>query len=160
MSKTFRIALLGFSLGASCLTQGAARADEDTGDSRVAVVLRPVERVRILGDMRQYLSGIQQIFAALAKDDLATVASTARSLGKVDVYERASLVFPRGMAPQFRELSTSVHKSFDRIADDAEKIKDAKLVQAEMGELMNKCVACHATFQLRDMAHGASVASR
>jgi len=50
---------------------------------------------------------------------------------------------------QFKALGMSTHKGFDQIAMDAHDLGDAKHSLQQLGQLMNNCVACHATYQLR-----------
>jgi hypothetical protein len=41
-----------------------------------------------------------------------------------------------------------VHQDFDRIALDAETMGDTRHALTQLGETLNKCVACHAMYQL------------
>jgi cytochrome c556 len=54
----------------------------------------------------------------------------------------------------FLKRGRALHQDFDRIADDAEQRKDARRSLALLGETLNKCVACHATYALVPAAPG------
>lgn len=167
MSGTTRRLVLGFVLCTAVFTDtavyaldGAAVVNEDT---RIPVMLRPSERTRVLNDMRQYLSGLQQMFSALAEDDMAKVAATARALGSINIYQ-AHLMFPTQSAVRFRELSALVHENFESIAEDAEKFKDSqdainsKDILGRLSQTMKKCVACHESYLLSESPHSGSEA--
>jgi hypothetical protein len=79
---------------------------------------------------------------------MATVAREARSLGMGMVHkgeDHLKAVLPK----EFMQLGMSVHKSFDKIAFDAESLKDPKHTLRQLGESMQKCNACHASYQIR-----------
>lgn len=120
-------------------------------DTRTPVVLRPWEKTLVLNDMREYLKGLQAIFAALAKDDMATVSAKAREMGKINIYE-TYLNFPNRAGVKFRELSSLVHEDFENIADNAAK-KDVKAVLFDLSQTMKRCTSCHESYRLTDMSH-------
>lgn len=116
-------------------------------DKRQILPLTELQRDHVLTEMRAMLSGIQKIVDALSKEDLKAVAGEARPLGmgmahKAEGHLRA--VLPK----DFMQLGTSVHKSFDKIAEDAESLKDSKLTLRQLSELLQKCNGCHANYQI------------
>ena len=167
MSGTVHKLVLGFVLSAAVFADTAAYALDGVAvvneDRRIPVMLRPSERTRVLGDMRQYLSGLQEMFSALAQDDMAKVAATARALGSINIYQ-AHLMFPTQSAVRFRELSALVHEDFESIAEDAEKFKDsqgainARDILGSLAQTMKKCVACHESYRLSDSPHSGTEA--
>ena len=117
-------------------------------DGRAAIVLEPGERALILGEMRGFLSGIQTMTDALTRDDMKTVAKTARSLGRAASQEVPPALL--GKLPlEFKKLGFSVHGDFDQMAMDAESLADAKHTLTQLSGTLQKCVACHATFELQ-----------
>ncbi|MEJ2509256.1 MAG: hypothetical protein P8009_07240 [Gammaproteobacteria bacterium] len=121
-------------------------------DGRTAIMLNASERQVVLGEMRQFLAGIQTITGALAHDpvsraDLQTVATTARSLGTA-----ASRGVPGSLMGKlplgFKQLGLSVHRDFDQMARDAEDLGDPKHTLNQLSATLNKCVACHAAYQI------------
>jgi hypothetical protein len=134
----------------------AARAEDlhshhasfPTHDSRVMLELTPGERAMILEEMRMFLSGVQKMTGAFGKQDMPAVAETARSLGQKMVHEVPSAL--RAKLPvEFRQLGFSVHRDFDQIALDAESMKDVSYSLGQLSATLQKCVSCHATYQIR-----------
>ena len=70
-------AVFCLSLAANSPAWSQQRSEVDE-DRRTPVVLRPNEKTAMLGDMREYLKGLQEIFAALAKGDMTAVAARAQ----------------------------------------------------------------------------------
>jgi hypothetical protein len=116
-------------------------------DGRTTILLEPSERAVVLAEMRQFLSGIQQMLEAAERNDAAAIAKLARPLGMA-----AAQAVPAGLAAklplEFKTLGHSVHQDFDRIAMDAEAMDDVRLSLRQVGETMKKCVACHAAYQI------------
>ena len=117
-------------------------------DDRVVLELTPDERAMILEEMRMFLSGVQQMTGALGRQDMPAAAEAARGLGQKMVHEvppalRAKL--PTG----FRQLGFSVHREFDQIALDADTLKDASHTLNQLSATLQKCVACHTTYQIQ-----------
>ncbi len=117
-------------------------------DPRTAVMLTKAERAMVLGEMRTLLETTQAIVEALAENDMHTIASEARKVGKaavstMDFRLRAKLPLA------FKKLGFGVHYAFDDIADMAEAGKPAREIQRKLAETMNSCTACHAAFQLK-----------
>jgi hypothetical protein len=137
-------------------TVTAAAANEV--DKRQVLTLSEHQRNHVLTEMRGLLSGTQNILDALSREDMATVAREARSLGMGMVHkgeDHLKAVLPK----EFMQLGMSVHKSFDKIALDAESLKDPKHTLQQLGESMQKCNACHAAYQIRVKDHPAQPAS-
>jgi len=125
---------------------------EKADDGRTAVILEPVERQAVLGEMRTLLETIQTIVEALANEDLVAVEESARAVGKaaiqtVDFRLRAKLPL------DFKKLGFGTHYAFDDIADMAKAKAPVKQIQLKLAETMNNCIACHASFQLPVVAN-------
>ena len=137
------------------VTSMPGRAQEASAafeDRRVPVVLRPNEKAAVLRDMRSYLQGLQEIFTALAKEDMDTVATRAKALGTVNIF-KTYLMFPTASGVMFRNLSAAVHDDFEEIAADAKANRNAKATLERLSTTMMSCVSCHETFRLSEMAH-------
>lgn len=124
---------------------------EKGDDGRTAVILTPAERQAVLGEMRMLLEASQSIVEALANNDLATIENTARPLGAsaiatVDFALRAKLPI------EFKKLGFGTHYAMDDIADMARDKKPAKAIQLKLADTMNKCIACHAMYQLKTVS--------
>jgi hypothetical protein len=136
----------------------ATPAKANEVDNRQILPLSEHQRNHVLTEMRGLLSGTQNILDALARDDMTTVAREARSLGMGMAHkgeDHLKAVLPK----EFMQLGMSVHKSFDKIALDAEFLKDPKHTLQQLGESMQKCNACHAAYQIRVKDHPAQPTS-
>ena len=121
---------------------------EAAPDGRIAIVVEPAERDFLLQEMRRFLEGLQGMAAGLEKDDLGAVAAAARALGSQatgDVPPTLMTKLPIG----FKTLGLSVHRDFDQIALDAEGLGVPKHTLGQVSAVLQKCVACHKTYQLR-----------
>jgi hypothetical protein len=121
---------------------------EAAPDGRVAVVVKPPERELLLREMRLFLEGLQAMAAGLERDDLTGVAAAARALGASMTRDVPPALMTK-LPLEFKTLGLSVHRDFDRIALDAEGLGIAKHTLGQLSEVMQKCVACHRTYQLR-----------
>jgi hypothetical protein len=119
-----------------------------TDDTRTAIVLNDSERALILTEMRGFLSAVQNMNNALAANDMTTVASSAQAVGSAAA-QGVPVTLMTKLPLQFKELGLATHKGFDQLAMDARDLGDAKQSLQQLGQLMNNCVACHATYQLR-----------
>ncbi len=117
-------------------------------DPRTVVVLTKGERAMVLGEMRVLLETTQAIVEALAENDMKTVATEARKVGKAAV---STMDFKlRAKLPiEFKKLGFGTHYAFDDLAAMAEAGKTAPEIQRKLAETMNNCIACHAAFQLK-----------
>ncbi|HEY0721797.1 MAG TPA: hypothetical protein VGE50_11160 [Gammaproteobacteria bacterium] len=130
------------------LIAGKTEQNAEAADPRTAIILNDDERALVLTEMRAFLSAVQTMNTALAAGDLAQVEKSALSVGQA----AAQTVPPALMAKlpmQFKQLGLSTHQGFDQLAMDARDLGDSQHTLQQLGQLMNNCVACHATFQLR-----------
>lgn len=120
----------------------------DGSDNRQVLSLNEPQRGHVLEEMRALLSGVQNILAALAKDDMAAVAQHARPLG-MGMMRKAEDHLKGVLPREFGLLGMSVHQDFDRIAADAESLNNPKHTLGQLSNTMYKCVACHDAYQIR-----------
>ncbi|VAX06388.1 hypothetical protein MNBD_GAMMA25-1844 [hydrothermal vent metagenome] len=115
-------------------------------DGREALLLKTGERDMILSEMRIFLASVQAITDGLSNDDMNKVAEAARVVGAAAQQDvPASLI---GKLPlSFKKLGFDTHRKFDMIALDAEQLGDPEHTLKQLAELMNNCVACHATYR-------------
>ncbi len=141
------IAILGTLLLAGGIKVIVLGSTAPADDGRTAVLLEPAERQAVLGEMRVLLETTQTIVAALADNDLPTIESAARRVGRAAI---ATMDFKlRAKLPlEFKKLGFGTHDAFDDIADMAENNADTKAIQLKLADTMNRCIACHATYQL------------
>ena len=118
-------------------------------DGRVAVLLEPGERALMLREMREFLTGLQRIDDALARDDMQAVAKDSRALGTSKTSDVPVAML--GKLPlDFKRLAFGVHGGFDAIATDAERSGTPKRTLGQLSDLLQKCTACHERYQLGD----------
>ncbi|RLA01339.1 MAG: hypothetical protein DRQ47_08200 [Gammaproteobacteria bacterium] len=120
----------------------------ESTDSRITIELESGERHFILGEMRGLLSKIQQLIAALATDDMDTFIQVAKVLKDESRGEiQQSLI---GQMPiGFKKMSYKIHSDFTQLYDDALAKQDTAYSLQQVSELMQNCVACHATYSLQ-----------
>lgn len=149
-NKNFVVGLVFCSaLAASFSGWTQAPPSTESAERRTPVVLRPNEKAAMLSDMREYLKGVQAIVAALAKDDMDTVAAVAESLGIINIVDRP-LIFPNASGTKFRDLAALVHMNFEEMAIDAKTHRNTKAMLERLAPLMKRCVTCHETYYITD----------
>jgi hypothetical protein len=126
-----------------------AGSTERTEDRRVAVILEPGERALMLREMRDFVGGLQAIADALSREDMKAAADAARRMGTTRSHDVP--VAMMGKLPlEFKTLALGVHRGFDSIAMDAETIGMPKHTLGQLSEVLQKCVACHASYEVRE----------
>lgn len=118
-------------------------------DARQPAARTEAERVFILGQMRLFLQSTQAIAAALATDDLKTVADEAVARGRKGTPLSA---IPPGMkakeTPAWTAMMGGARTGFDDLADAARTGAPPPKLLGMLGETMRNCVACHETYRL------------
>lgn len=138
MYKTLSILVLS----ASLLYPAAQSAE----DGRIALALTPAEQAEFLAEMRQMLASIQGIIAGIGTQDREKIADAARYSG--NRMARATPDAVRQKLPQvFKDLGGPTHMAFEELVIRAET-DDMDMLATATGELMEKCLACHAQFRL------------
>ncbi|HDP89738.1 MAG TPA: hypothetical protein ENN42_07270 [Thioalkalivibrio sp.] len=127
----------------------------DDPDRRAVIPMNPAGRDVVLAEMRMFLKGVQQIAAGLADDDIETAAAAARSLG-LGMAETVPPEVAQQLPMEFRQLGRATHADFDQIAMDLEAMGDSRHALRQLGDTLNKCVACHATWRIEtgDLGRG------
>lgn len=142
------IAVLVIAIAAMAYKFVVAGSVEPSADGRTAVVLEAGERDFVLAEMRGFVSALQQITAALARDDMKAVAAAARPLG-MGAAHSAPVALVGKLPLEFKTLAFSVHRDFDAIALDAESLGDAKHSLGQLSDTLGKCAACHAAYRFK-----------
>ena len=115
-------------------------------DGRLAVQLTEDERDLVLAEMRTFLDSVQKITQGIAKNDFASAGEAARKVGRAAQQDMpGSLV---GKLPlEFKKLGFDTHSKFTQLALDAKQMADTEHTMNQLSELLENCVACHATFK-------------
>lgn len=115
---------------------------------RTIIALTQAEREIILEEMRGMLEGIQKVSAGLVNEDLKAVAEAARPQG-MHVMHGIPGTLKAKLPMEFKQLGMGMHNDFDQMALDAESLGDPKHTLRQVNGLLQKCVACHSTYQIR-----------
>ncbi len=120
----------------------------ELNDQRTAIVLEEGERELVLAEMRQFLVAVQGITQASQADKMDEVAKHARTVGATAAEAVPGSVM--GKLPlEFKQLGRKTHQAFDTIALDAESLGDGAHAMEQLGKLLNNCIACHSSYQIR-----------
>ena len=128
-------------------------------DGRAVVELAPDERTLMLGEMRAFVAGVQQITQALADEDMKAVADVAHSMGTAKAHDVP--VAMMGKLPlAFKQLAFGVHGSFDAIAQSAANGGTPRQTLTQLAGALQGCVACHAQYQLGPAAGAGALGAK
>ncbi len=117
-------------------------------DNRTAIMLAPAERTLVLAEMREFLGAVQEILDGINRNEMDEVAGAAREAGTAsadDLDPALMAKLPQG----FRQMALSVHDDMQALAGAAEHRAPAAKLHAMLADTLRKCVACHATWQLK-----------
>jgi mono/diheme cytochrome c family protein len=116
-------------------------------DSRTPLTVNATEAASIREEMRGFLEGVQGIASGLADNDMKAVTSAARGLGMSGAnHVPMSLRMKFPMA--FKQMGQATHVGFDTLANDAAEMGDAGQAMKQLGETLQNCNACHASYRL------------
>ena len=141
------ILLLVIIFGANKYVLQAQAVEKSNDDDRIGIKLSVSERNLILEEMRGFLISIQQVIKAVSENEMAETAVAARKSGRA-AQEEAPAALRQKLPMQFKKLGLDTHTKFDQLALDAEDMEDSEQTLIQLAELMQNCVACHATFRL------------
>ncbi len=116
-------------------------------DGRAEIALTAADRDIVLAEMRALLGAVQGVTSALTQDDLKLVAQQARSVGLAAMGQVPPSLM-QALPLEFKTMGRDMHAEFDQIALDAEQVADREHSLQQLGALLGKCVACHATYRL------------
>ena len=137
---------------AACAAPHAHR-DGPATDARQLVSFPEPMRVHTLANMRDHLQTLQEIQAALAKDDFDAAAALAeKRLGMTSLALHDAAHLAPFMPQPMQEMGTAMHRAASRFAvaaQDAGATHDTRAVMASLAEVTRQCVACHAAYRLQ-----------
>ncbi len=132
-----------FAMLSACVSTAVA----GEADTRSVIQLSTQHRALVLAEMRQFLSGLQQITNALSRDDMETVTREARTLG-TSMSHHMPAELKQALPQGFRKMGHAVHNDFDQIALDAESLGDRQHTLSQLGDTLSRCVSCHSMYQI------------
>lgn len=114
-------------------------------DGRAPLHLLPMMANHQKVEMREHLEAVQEIVDALARDDLAAVASASAKIGFSD--DEAAMCNHMGAAtPGFTERALAFHHTADEITAAAKDGDKARALSALSATLLT-CTGCHASYK-------------
>ena len=117
-------------------------------EAGTVIQLSAQQRALVQSEMRQFLSGLQQISAALSRDDMESVTRVARSLG-ITMSRHMTEDLRQALPQDFRQLGHRTHTNFDQIALDAESLGDSSHTLSQLSDTLSGCVSCHNTYRIQ-----------
>jgi hypothetical protein len=124
---------------------GGPAAQLDRLDERKPVPLMPMMAHHQKQNMRDHLLVIQEIALALAQEDFTAVETASRRIGYSDAMATMCSHMGAG-APGFTDMALSFHRTADGIGAAARNRDRAGVLKA-VGETLQVCTGCHATFK-------------
>lgn len=162
MKYRFLIMLIGLCVSD---TAGASPA-------RTAVALPPMLHDQFLANMRDHLSAISEIQAALAEGDFGKAAEISRRRlglgaassaacrmsgmqtrmpGEAGASGSDNSMLSKFMPEAMHRAGFKMHSAADQFAEDAEKAapaRDYRMAMESLSRVTKQCVACHSSFKL------------
>ncbi len=115
-------------------------------DNRMAIQLNSVEKDLVLGEMRTLLTAINGVLIALGQDDMKKASVSAKSAGMAMAVDVNPVLMAK-LPIEFKKLGMSLHSDFDYLSSAIDNGLPAKQIIQKMGEMTNKCIACHSTYR-------------
>lgn len=140
------LAIFGISTGTMAYKFILSGDVEKSTDGRLAVQLNVDERDLVLGEMRTFLESVQEITQGVARNDFPAAAEAARKVGRAAQQGMPGTLV--GKLPlEFKKIGFDTHTKFTQLALDAEQMADTEHTINQLGQLLENCTTCHATFK-------------
>ena len=138
----------------SAVAQGPRHMMKDVAavDARQLVKLPEAMRLHTISSMRDHLLALQEINAALSKDEFDKAASIAEQrLGMSSLQRHGANHIAPFMPAAMQDIGTQMHRAASGFAVEAQNGSvsgDVRPALAALGSVMQQCVACHAAYRL------------
>lgn len=127
---------------------GAAVAAAAEPDGRKIVELPAPMKQHMLASMRDHLAALQEIQAALAREDFDKVEEVAEHrLGQSSYTKHKAAHLGQRMPEGMRAIGKEMHRAASHLALNA-KTADWQKSIANLSELTQQCVTCHAAYRV------------
>ena len=144
-----QIALLLWIATAALFAWFFIRGNTTAGDDgRTAVVLQASERSLVLSEMRGLLAATQGILEGVNQGDMQRISKAASSAGMAAAADVNPALMTK-LPIEFKQLGLSLHRDMDEIAKAAEGGKPVPELLKMTSNVLVKCVACHAAWQIK-----------
>ena len=144
---------IGLLIAASLLASSIANADTD---QRKLVKFPAPMRTHMLGNMRDHLTALHEIQAALAArklDQAADIAETRIGMSSLASHHAAQMA--PYMPQPMQDMGTTMHRAASRLAivlQDAAvspSVDSMRDVNRVLHEVTTACTGCHASYRIR-----------
>lgn len=123
------------------------------GDKRQAVEMPAMMREHMLANMRDHLTALTEIQSALAAgkyEQAADIAEQRIGMSSLDRHGASHMApyMPKAM----QEIGTHMHRAasrFARTAQEAAVAREPARAIGALAEVMQQCLACHASFKVK-----------
>ncbi|HEY6095397.1 MAG TPA: hypothetical protein VIU93_10645 [Gallionellaceae bacterium] len=133
-------------LPAALLAIAPTQAADESG--RTKVELPAMMKEHMLSNMRDHLSALQEIQAALAKGELGKAGDIAESrIGMSSLASHNAAHMAPYMPKPMQDIGTEMHHAASRFAITAAEGDLPKALEG-LSRVTAQCVACHASYRL------------
>ena len=129
----------------SAAPRPASPAALSSVDNRAPVPLSAMMAVHQKRDMRDHLRVVQEITAALGKDDFDAIAASAARIGWSE-QQAAKCKHMGAGAPGFAAMGEHFHRTADQIGVAARRHDRPGVVHA-LNDTLQTCVSCHESYR-------------
>lgn len=117
-----------------------------TTDHRILINLSQAEKNQVLSEMRDFLHGFHGMNMALARQDMKTLALTARSM--TPLLDRLPASLKERLPEEFTQLTIAMDEAFQNLARDAENNETkAGKTHENIAEVITYCSGCHDAYR-------------
>jgi hypothetical protein len=133
---------IGLMLAALILLNSTAVAAQD---ARKKIRLPETMRAHMLANMRDHLTALHEIQVVLAAGKLDQAADVAEArLGMSSLALHGGAHMAPYMPQAMQDIGTEMHRAASRFAHEG----DLKKALADLGDVTQQCVACHAGYRV------------
>ena len=113
-------------------------------DGRTEILLAPVERDQILGEMRQLLKAVDGIVRGLgaAEPDWKLIQEAARAAGMSMAADVEPTIMVKLPLP-FKQMGMSIHSDMDALADAITRNETSQQILQRLSSMTARCTTCH-----------------
>ncbi|MCC6139741.1 MAG: cytochrome c [Nitrospira sp.] len=115
-------------------------------DGRTDILLAPVERDMILGEMRHLLKAVHGVVTGLAGQDQPAdrqqIEQAARAAGMGMAVDVNPAIMEKLPLP-FKQMGMSIHRDMDALADAVANKETSQQILQRLASLTARCTTCH-----------------
>jgi hypothetical protein len=124
-----------------------SQAQSPAGE-RDPVALNKVERDYVIGQMNLHFTAIQDVLAALAKDDVKRAQDAAASRGSAVVDPTRPATLAAKLPPAWGRMSVATRTGFDDLAKGIASHEKTSESLVRVSKIMEECTGCHKRLRL------------